>query len=75
MSAVSPFLWIKTTDAFFQLLGTLPSLKHLLNNWVSALMMGSPPSCRTAVVMLSSPGALPRFNRLIATLTSDGKIG
>ena len=31
MSAVSPFLCIKITEAFFQLLGSLPSLRHVLN--------------------------------------------
>ena len=33
--AVSPFLCIMITEAFFQLFGSLPSLRHLLNTLVN----------------------------------------
>ena len=47
--AVWPFLWILTTEAIFQLLGTLPSLRHLFrNSWVSFATLcttGHTPCC------------------------------
>ena len=36
--------------------------------------MGSPPSFKTSAVMLSFPGALFRFSRLMAALTSVGRM-
>ena len=75
MSAVSPFLCIKITEAFPQLFGSLPSLRHLLNILVNIWMMGSPPYFKTSAVMLSFPGALFRFSRLMAALTSVGRMG
>ena len=36
---------------------------------------GSPPSFKTSAVMLSFPGALFLFTRLMAALTSVGRMG
>ena len=59
---------------FCHAFGTWHSWRHLLKSQVRRLTMASPPSCRTPLVMLSSPGALLWSSFFIKSSTSVGRI-